>query len=227
MIITFLLALAGPLAVFIGLVIFKNAFITFLLFHGFVCAGIPVVDLCIIKKYSLRSIIKSLGLIHSAKSLRIGTCWGIIFLTTIMLFFYIFKDHLIQINDIQLLLKSWNIQKGHLYILLFVMVFANSVLEEIYWRGYIFNRLKAHFNIKYVILISSLFYASYHYITTANLFSIQIGAIFTTVIFLTGIFWGTMREQFGSLYVPIISHFLADMAIMIIYLVFIQPYINC
>ncbi|MDK1029210.1 MAG: type II CAAX endopeptidase family protein [Anaerolineae bacterium] len=222
MVTTFILAFLGPLSIFIGLFIFTNAFITFLLFHGLVCVGIPIIDLYIIKKQNYSSIVKSLGLLSNKNSTKAGVYSGIIFFTVLILFFNIFNENIIKVAEIQLLLNSWNIKKNHIYILLFVMIFANSVLEEIYWRGYIFKRLKTHFNIIYVIILSSLFYGSYHFLTTANIFSIQIGIIFTVAIFLTGIFWGAIREIFGSLYTVIISHFFADLAIMTIYLVYIH-----
>jgi membrane protease YdiL (CAAX protease family) len=225
MVTTFILASLAPLAVFVGLLVFKNAFITFLLFHGFVCIGIPVIDLFVVKRYNHSDAAKSLGLVSNRNAIKVGACSGFVSLIVIVLFFYIFQDHVIKVDEMQSLLESWSIRKDHIFILLFVMIFANSVLEEVYWRGYIFGRMEAHFGATSVIILSSLFYASYHYVTTANLFSVQIGVLFTVVIFLAGIFWGTIRKRFGSLYASIISHLLVDLAIMIIYVAFVQQHI--
>jgi uncharacterized protein len=225
MIITFVLALLGPVAIFVGLILFKNVFITFLLFHGLVCLGIPFINLFVIKKLDFQALKKSIGFIKNVDAIKIGLLSGVISLITIILFFLLFKNSVININEITTLLSSWNIKKNHILLLLFIMIFANSVVEEIYWRGYIFSRMQNNFNALNTIIISSLFYASYHFITTANLFSIPIGVFFTIIIYCAGLFWGWLKNKYESLYAPIISHFLADLAIMIIYLVFIQKHI--
>ena len=225
MILTLLLAALGPLAVAVGLLVLKNAFLTFLLFHGFICLGIPIVDLVVLKKLKVSGVRESLGLVHHRGSLRTGVYSGIVFLVAIVVFFYALRGRVIQETEIRSLLHSWQIQKEHVFVLLIVMILANSVLEEIYWRGYILGRFRTHLKTAPAVILSSLFYASYHLITTANLFSMQAGILFTSVIFCAGVFWGVMRARSGSLYGSITSHFLADAAVMIIYVVFIQQHL--
>ena len=225
MITTLLLAALGPLAVAIGLLVLKNAFLTFLLFHGLVCLGIPIIDLVVLKRLKPTGVRESLGLVHHRDSLRVGVYSGIAFLVAIVVFFYILQDSLIREAEIQLLLHSWEIQKEHVFVLLVLMILANSMLEEIYWRGYILGRLQTHLKTAPAVILSSLFYASYHLITTANLFSMQVGILFTSVIFCAGVFWGMIRARSGSLYGSIASHLLADAAVMIIYVVFIQQHL--
>ena len=133
MVTTFILASLGPLAVFLGLMIFKNAFVTFLLFHCFVCIGVPVIDLYVVNRYTHRDAARALGLLKSRGAFKIGVGSGGIFLTVILSFFYIFQDNLIDVTEMNRLLASWNIRRGHIFILLFIMILANSVLEEIYW----------------------------------------------------------------------------------------------
>jgi len=225
MIVTLLLAALGPLVVSIGLLVFKNAFLTFLLFHGFVCLGIPIIDLVVLRKLKVSDIRESLGLVHHRGSLRTGVYSGIVFLVAIVVFFYILRDSVIQVGEIQSLLHSWQIQKEHIFVLLVLMILANSGLEEIYWRGYILGRFQAHLKTVPAVILSSLFYASYHLITTANLFSMQVGVLFTIVIFLAGVFWAVIRARSGSLFGSIVSHFLADAAVMIIYVAFVQQHL--
>ena len=225
MITTLVLAALGPLAVAIGLLVLRNAFLTFLLFHGFVCLGIPIVDLVVLKRLKVSGVRESLGLVHHGGSLRIGVYSGIVFLVAIVTFFYISQDSVIQVAEIQSLLHSWQIRKEHIFVLLVLMILANSVLEEIYWRGYILGRFRTHLKTAPAVILSSLFYASYHLITTANLFSMRVGILFTIVICFAGVFWAAMRAKSGSLYGSIVSHFLADAAVMIIYVVFIQQHL--
>jgi membrane protease YdiL (CAAX protease family) len=222
MLVAFLLSLMGPLAIFIGLIVLKNAYWTFFLYHGLVCIGIPITDLWILKRAKPGEIKRILALSCQEKAVKTGVGLGILFLTAIIAFFYIFKSQTIHIRQLQELMLGWKIKKDDVLFLLFVMIFANSVLEEIFWRGYIFNRFMKYLDARRVILITSLFYASYHFITTMNLFSRAIGILFTLVIFMAGLFWGFLRHKFDSILTPIISHLMADLAIMIIYLIFVQ-----
>ena len=54
---------------------------------------------------------------------------------------------------------------------------------------------------------------------------VEMGLPGTGVVFLAGVFWAAMRIRSGSLYGSIVSHFLADAAIMIIYVAFIQQHL--
>ncbi len=170
---TLFLAVLGPLSVYIGLVVFHNAFITFLLFHGLVCLGIPVVDLYFIKKQKMPDIIKALALIKSAKAIKTGILSGLFFFCVIMAFFILFRDRILDPSGIRVLLKSWNIRQNQVYVLLFVMIIANAVLEELYWRGYIYQRMRSHFRVSAAVGLCSVFYASYHYITTVKFFQFR------------------------------------------------------
>ena len=167
----------------------ENAFVTFLLFHGFVCIRVPAIDCCGIRRLRSRDTAKKLGLVQSSEATRIGVGTGVLFLLIILVFFFLLRDSVIDPDEIQMLLRSWHIKKHHVLVLLFIMILANSVLEEVYWRGYIFERLRARAGPASTIILSSLFCGSYHFITTANLFSVQIGILFTCVVLLAGVFW--------------------------------------
>ena len=221
MIPTLILAALGPITIFIGLKILNNIYLTFIMFHGIICIVIPVIDLFIIKRYSAKKILHILGFTNLKKTYFKGILIGLIFSIIIYYLFSILSKYIIDNNQINILMKQWKFSKKNILLLLFLMIFTNSVLEEIYWRGYIFYKFKLKLNTKYVILLTSLFYCSYHFITTSNLFTFLYGAIFTFVIFLVGLFWGYAKSKFQSIYLPLISHLLADLSIMVIYLKYI------
>lgn len=217
MIISIILSIIAPIVIYLGLEIFNSITLTFVMFHGIVCLGIPIIDLFIIKKCSLKKVFKTIGFINYKKTIVWSILTGILFFLIIILFFSFLKKYIIDIKNIETLLEQWNLNPKYMMLFLFIMIFANSVLEEVYWRGYIFSRFKRCTNIKIVIILTSLFYCSYHFITTINLFSVVYGIIFSVVILGAGIFWGFMRYKFDSIYFPMISHLLADLGIMLIY----------
>ena len=203
--------------IFLGLQIFHNVAFTFILYQGLICFLIPIIDLFIIKKLSIKEAFHLLGFYantnNQKKGILIGISLGILYASTIFLLYFFLKDYLIDIKEINILFREWNINNRYSFTLIFVMIFGNPVLEEIYWRGYIMDRL----TFPKSIFITSFFYALYHLIPTINFFSIIYGIVFAILIFCTGLIWAYLRYKFKSIYPSIISHFAADLAIMIIF----------
>ncbi|MBN2200877.1 CPBP family intramembrane metalloprotease, partial [bacterium] len=147
---------------------------------------------------------------------------GAVVMISMTAFFVLFRGVLIDPDAISALLRDWRVGRDQLLIFLIVMSFINPVVEELYWRGYFFHRLKSRMPAGRSAVVSAIFYASYHFVTTASLFSLNIGILFTTVIFGAGVFWGILREKSGSVIGPIIIHMAADWAVMIIYFLYIH-----
>jgi len=99
-----------------------------------------------------------------------------------------------------------------------MMIAGNSILEEIYWRGYVFSRLRILTGPRNTVVLTALFYTSYHLITTITLFSVARGLLLSSAIFLVGIFWACLRIKYDSIIPAVISHLLADLGLMLIYL---------
>jgi len=217
----FILSTLASLVIYLGLIIFNNLYLTFFLFYGIICLAIPTIDFFLIKKYPVKKIKHLLGFLNFKKSVFKGIFIGLVFFLIIYYFFALFSKHIVDNQKINILMKHWNFNKNHILLFLFIMIFANSILEEVYWRGYIFCKFKSKLNIKYVVLFTSLFYSSYHLITTIYLFNYLYGILFTLAIFLVGIFWGYIRTKYNSIYLPIISHLFVDSGIMAVYLKYI------
>jgi len=212
-----LLWLLAPLSIFLGLIIFESVTITFLLFYGLVCFSIPAIDILIIQRKKLKECFTLLGFTNLRHTILPAIIYGFLFCTSIFVFFVLLQKYVMNLSEIQAMLDSWNINKKHVIPFMLTMVIANSLFEEIYWRGYIYKKLESLVSITKVIVVTSLFYASYHLITTINLFSLFYGILFTLVIFSVGLFWGYMRKKYNSIYFPVVSHLLADVGIMLIY----------
>jgi len=222
MIIILLLALIVPVVVYIGLSVFHSVSLTFLMYHFSICLVIPIVDLIAIKKLKVTQFFGRLAFDASKTSLVMGVVLGLIYFVIILLFFYIFNKSIVQVEQIRELMITWKVDQWNIYLFLLVMIVANSILEEVYWRGYIFSKLEKHVNIIAVIFITSFFYSSYHLLTTINLFPWIYSVVFTLVIFAVGCLWGYLRHRYNTLIIPIISHLFADLAIMLIYLRYIH-----
>ncbi len=213
----FLLALTVPLAVYTGLIICKSVLLTFFLFHGVICLGFPIYDLLFRQKKSLRLCLDHLGFRNFSKTFKPALLTGLFLCLVIVCFFMLLRDHVIKPDQIQTVLDDWHIDKSQVIPLMLMMIVANSIIEEIFWRGYLYQKLALITSRRNLLLLSAAFYASYHLITTVCLFSLIYGLLFTIVIFGAGIFWADKRRLYNSIYFPLISHLLADLGIMLIY----------
>ena len=212
-----LLWLLAPISIYLGLITFNSAFITFVLFYGVICVLIPVLDLIIIQRKAGKAFFQEIGFINFKRVFLPSFIFGVVFFLSIYLFFVLLEKTVLNINQIQSVFNEWKINKKYLIPFMLTMIIANSIFEEIYWRGYIYRKLEIKVSTKKCLILTSLFYASYHLITTINLFSLLYGLLFTSIIFIVGFFWGYMRKRVNSLYFPIISHLMADFGIMLIY----------
>lgn len=117
----------------------------------------------------------------------------------------------------------WTLIKRSPWIFGGVLVLINPFLEELFWRGYLFSKWSQHIRRVYVIGLTALFYASYHFITTIRIFSLSIAIFLTAFVFLAGVFWGYCRSVYDSVWCAIISHMWADVAIVVVYAKYFLP----
>ncbi len=213
-----ILSLLPSVAVFTGLVVLNSIFATYILFYGAICVAVPLLDRVVLHRQTISEFFRYVGFVNTRISMLPGLIVGAIFLVAICLFFMVFSSQLIETPSMTDALNKWNLDSGNLFVFLFMMIVGNSILEEIYWRGYLFSRLKKLTGSRNTVVLTALFYTSYHLITTITLFSVAYGLLLSAAIFLVGVFWACLRIKYDSIIPAVISHLLADLGLMLIYL---------
>jgi membrane protease YdiL (CAAX protease family) len=97
----------------------------------------------------------------------------------------------------------------------FVIV-PHSLLEEYYWRWFVFGQLRRRLTLPSAILHSSLGFMAHHVIVLAVFFPEQwFTAVlpFSLCLAVGGAVWAWLYERSGSLYAPWLSHLLIDAAL--------------
>lgn len=89
------------------------------------------------------------------------------------------------------------------YYFLLKTLILMPILEEIFYRGLIFNELKKHFSIIWSILISSLFFTIGH---------MDIEQFFS--LFLSGIILGIIYYRSENILSPILLHFFVNVSVL-------------
>ncbi len=98
---------------------------------------------------------------------------------------------------------------------------AHSLLEEYYFRWFIFGMLRRYLRLPAAIVLSSLAFMAHHVIVLAVYFPGQAAFVTTVLPFslciaVGGAAWAWLYERSRSLYGPWLSHLLVDAAIMVI-----------
>ncbi|NEW05649.1 CPBP family intramembrane metalloprotease [Paenibacillus sp. SYP-B3998] len=200
-----LLLIAPTISIYAGLYLFQSVPVTFALFYGCLLL-IPI----LFKSMGLRCLTYKASVLN----ISIGIGLGALCLVSIITGGVLFHNELFDSSQLWLLLKNWGFTGEYTVLLVLVLTLVNPVLEEMYWRGFILQKLD---KIKYKVTISSLFYSLYHFLVLLPMFKGPYPVIFFLLVFLAGMIWGRMVIKYRTLWGSIISHSLADIGIIMIY----------
>lgn len=94
----------------------------------------------------------------------------------------------------------------------------HSLLEEYYWRWFVFGQLRGLMRAWPAILISAAGFTAHHVVILGQFFdqSPLLVAIFSSAVAVGGVFWAWLYHRSGSLYGPWLSHLLIDAAIFLV-----------
>lgn len=92
---------------------------------------------------------------------------------------------------------------------------VHSLLEEYYWRWFVFGQLQRLISWKLAVALSSLAFTGHHVLVLATYFGWASPAVplFSLAVAVGGAFWAWLYHKTGSLYGPWLSHLLIDAAI--------------
>lgn len=91
----------------------------------------------------------------------------------------------------------------------------HSLLEEYYWRWFVFGKLRNMLPVWLAIVLSSLAFTSHHVLVVALYFDQWLPIVALSLgVWIGGAYWAWLYHRSGSLYGPWIGHLLVDVAIM-------------
>lgn len=94
----------------------------------------------------------------------------------------------------------------------------HSLLEEYYWRWFVFDQLKRLVPLPAAILVSAIGFMAHHVIVVASFFGMSspITWLLSLAVAVGGVFWAWLYHRSESLIGPWLGHILVDAAIFII-----------
>jgi uncharacterized protein len=92
----------------------------------------------------------------------------------------------------------------------------HSLLEEYYWRWFVFGQLRRLVPLSAAIVVSSLAFMGHHVIVLSIYLPWPWAAAASACVAVGGAMWAWLYQRSGSLYAPWVSHLLIDAAIFAI-----------
>ncbi len=138
--------------------------------------------------------------------------------------FWLWDTHLIDVGKQAILRQVQKLGLGtpgrFLAFTAFVAV-LHSLLEEYYFRWFIFGLLRRHTRLWTAVALSSVAFMAHHVILLAVYFPgggefAAAVVLFSLCVAVGGAFWAWLYERAQSLYAPWVSHLLIDVGIMVV-----------
>ena len=99
-----------------------------------------------------------------------------------------------------------------LYVSLYIS-FINSLLEEFFFRGFVFTNLKRLCSRKFAYLFSALAFALYHVAIMVGWFSPLLFGLVMLGLMIGGVIFNYMNERLDTIYCSWLTHMFANFAI--------------
>lgn len=152
------------------------------------------------------------------RAVPVGMGFGLL-IAAVMLFLYAATPMGEQVrlygDSIRSRIAGWGLGTPARYAAFgFFLAFVHSLLEEYYWRWYVFGRLNQIGHPAAAYGLAGLAFAAHHYIVLACYFPLGMTVLFGTFVGGAGVFWSRLYRVQQSLVGAWISHAWADTAIL-------------
>lgn len=153
---------------------------------------------------------------ENIQSILLGIISGLIISGLVLLIFYFFGHYFQQFAPL-VSQKAFELGIINHYLLFAIFLsLIHSLIEEYYWRWFVFKGLQLKFKPVLAAIIGSFAFASHHFIVISEFFPLSLTIIFGTAVMIGGILWCWLYNKTKTLLGSWISHVLIDMSIMII-----------
>lgn len=176
--------------------------------------AIPYIHVKLIKKSTIKEVY---GIRFGGKrSLLLSVLIGFTSFVTIVTAFFLLKEEL-SLNSIARQIAEGNVLTPEIIIVVgFYIILFNSLLEEIFFRGFIFLNLYELKHKKMAYLYSAILFGIYHIGIFKTWFNNEVIALSLFGLIGIGLVFGWLNTHNHNILNSWIAHALADLAIMLI-----------
>lgn len=157
--------------------------------------------------------LKDIFRIRSRKNLIYSLLLGIGVYVFILFTYLILKNFIDLSNIIEMLSKNASIDKNNFLLIAIYISLANSLLEEFFFRGFLFLNLRRIGDKKFAYIISSFIFSLYHVAIMGSWFSPIIFILAMVGLFVGALIFNYLNEKGGNIYNSWIVHMMANLSI--------------
>jgi len=187
----------------------KPAYILKSIYKIFLFAVLPLIYCAFDKDVKF----KEYFIVRNKRQVFISVALGTGVYLFILAGYYVLKGF-INLDNIALQLENnLNVNKDNFIFVALYISFVNSLLEELFFRGFGFLTLNKSSSKFYSYGLSALAFSIYHVSILANWFNIIIYVVFIAGLFATGLFFNYLNEKYKNIYNSWIVHMCANFSI--------------
>lgn len=214
-----LLLFAAPAAVIVALLVCRDVFAVFGIYHVGICLLIPAaVDLGR-RHTGWSGHLAALAVTGpgTRRGLALGALLAAGSAVLVLGAFAIRGTAWLAGNTVTDALETWGAGPERWPALVLFMVVVNGPAEELFWRGFVATELKNVRSWAARLLLPAACYASYHAVTVLLLVrSLEAAAFMLAAVLAAGVFWAWLRERTGSVWPALLCHAAATAAYMVV-----------
>lgn len=203
------LLLGPPLTVVLLLALLHNVFAVFALYHAVLCLLLPWLLERRRPGHDFRTHLGYLGLVHPdwRGPVLLGGGLALVAGLGLWLAYLLLGKGILDRVTISTALAGWGVSPGSRWAVILIMLLINAPAEELYWRGYLIQRLDHWSRPNLAVVFIAACYASYHGLTVYLLLGQVSWAVLVLAgIWGVGIFWGWLRLRTGSVWPALLMH---------------------
>ncbi len=179
------------------------------LYKIIIFAGLPLIYCVFDKEVNFKEYFE----IKDKKQIRFAVALGLSVYLLIQAGYFILKGFIDLDNIAMNLENNLNVNRDNFLFVSLYISFINSMLEELFFRGFGFITLGRFLSKRYTYIISALAFSIYHVSILANWFNIIIYALFITGLFVTGLFFNRLNDGYNNIFNSWIVHMCANFSI--------------
>lgn len=157
--------------------------------------------------------VRQLFRIKSRKKLLLSIGAGMLIYGIILGAYFLLKSVIDLAAIQQLLLDNVAVHRDNFVLVAIYISFVNSLLEELFFRGFLFMRLRKQVTPKIATSISAFAFAVYHVAMLAGWFHPALFLLAMTGLFVGGLIFNQLAAWSDSIYTSWLAHMMANLAI--------------
>lgn len=172
-------------------------------------AGLPLIYCAFDKEVKFKEYFS----IKDKSQIKLAVALGLGIYLIVQVGYYILKEFIALDNIAIILENNLSVNKDNFVFVSLYISLINSLLEELFFRGFGFITLSRYLSKRYTYIISALAFSVYHVSILANWFNIIIYVLFITGLFGTGLFFNWLNDRYNNIFNSWIVHMCANFSI--------------